>query len=179
MYNLDADKDKYYCLGKVIKTHGYRGELVFLLESDQPEAYAKLKLVFVNMEQSLVPWFIEDIHIKENLAIVKLEDISDPEVAGTLLKKELYLPLDDLQKLDKTKIYFHEVVGFKVKDKAYGDIGLVAEILERPEQDLISIMKDNKEILVPLIDENILNIDRENKVLYLETPPGLIDLYID
>ncbi len=179
MYNLNADKDKYYSLGKVIKTHGYRGELVFLLETDHPESYENIKLVFINMEQSLVPWFIEDIQIKDDLAIVKLEDISEPEIARTLVKKELYLPLDNLQDLSGTDFYFHEVVGFNVTDKVYGEIGKVEEILERPEQDLIRIMKGKKEILVPLIDEIIIDIDRKNKILHLATPPGLIDLYLD
>jgi 16S rRNA processing protein RimM len=179
MYNLNADKEKYYYLGKVIKTHGYRGELVFLLETDQPGSYAGLKVVFINMEQSLVPWFIEDIQIKEDLAVVKLEDISEPELARSFVKKELYLPLDDLQKLDGNDFYFHELVGFNVTDEEYGEIGKVEEILERPEQDLIRIMNGKKEILVPLTDEIILDIDRKNKILHLDTPPGLIDLYLD
>lgn len=179
MYNLNSDKDQYYILGKVIKTHGYKGELVFLLETDNPDAYSDLDMVFVNMDSSLVPWFIENIRINDDLAVVKLEDISDPDQARVFLKKELYLPVDKLSQLAGTNFYFHEIVGYQVMDKTYGEIGIVDEILDRPEQELIRILKGEKEILVPMTDEMIVDIDRKNKILLLDTPPGLIDLYLE
>jgi len=179
MYNLNTDKDQYFYLGKVIKTHGYRGELVFLLEVDDPRAYRDIKMVFINMDQSLVPWFIEEIDLRDDSAVVRLEDVSDPEHARTFLKKELYLPLDKLNKLSGKRFYYHEIVGFSVTDEHHGEIGIVDEILERTEQDLIRIVKGKKEILVPLSDEFIKDIDRKNNILYLDTPAGLIDLYLE
>jgi len=179
MYNLNSDKDQYFCLGKVIKTHGYKGEVVFYLDTDKPEAYSKLDMVFINMDASLVPWFIEDIRIKDDLAVVKLEDVSGPEEAREFMKKEIYLPIGQLDQLGKKDFYFHEIMGYLVRDKHHGEIGVVEEILERPEQELIRILKGKKEILVPLTDEMILKIDRKNKILLLDTPSGLIDLYLE
>ncbi len=179
MYNLNSDKDQYFRLGKVIKTHGYKGEVVLLLETDNPDAYAGMDMIFINMDASLVPWFIEDIRINDKMALVKLEDVSDPEQARTFMKKEVYLPLDQLDPLGGTEFYFHEIVGYQVRDKVHGEIGRVEEILERPEQELIRILKGEKEILVPLTDEMILDVDRKNKILLLDTPSGLIDLYLD
>ena len=69
MYNLDTDKDAYFCLGKVIKTHSYKGEIVVLLETDEPAAYEGLIIIFVDMNKSLVPWFIEEIRIRDELKI--------------------------------------------------------------------------------------------------------------
>ncbi len=178
MYNLNTDKDQYFCLGKVIKTHSYKGELVFLIESDNPEEYQDIDVVFMDLEGSLVPWFVENIEINGDRAVVKLEDISDIDYARTFVKKDLYLPIEKLQTLSGTNFYFHEVVGFKVIDSEKGEIGIVEEILERQEQNLIRIMNEGIEILVPMADEIIKNIDRKKKILHLETPPGLIDLYI-
>ena len=179
MYNLNAEKDKFFCLGKIIRTHGYRGELVIVLETDKPDEYHYLNMIFINIDQSLVPWFIIDIEIRDDLAIVKLEDIEELEHARNFVKKEIYLPIGKLGHLNGTDFYFHEVIGFKVIDKIKGEIGKVEDILDRPEQSLIMIMKGEKEILVPLTDEMIMEVDRKNKTLYLNTPPGLIDLYLD
>ncbi len=178
MYNLKDDKEKYFCLGKVLKTHSYKGELVFLLDSDEPEYYKDLKMIFINMDQSLVPWFIEEIEIKDDLAIVKLEDVEEQDHAREFVNRELYLPVNKLKPLKEKMFYFHEVIGFKVVDKNHGEIGFVEEILQRPEQELIRIMKGKKEILVPLSDSMIDDVDRGNKILYLDTPSGLIELYL-
>ncbi len=179
MYNLNAEKDKFFCLGKIIRTHGYRGELVIVLETDKPDEYHNLNMIFINIDQSLVPWFIIDIELRGDLAIVKLEDIEELEHARYFVKKEIYLPVEKPGNLSGADFYFHEVIGFKVMDKIQGEIGKVEDILDKPEQSLIMIMKGEKEILVPLTDEMIMEVDRENKTLYLNTPPGLIDLYLD
>jgi len=178
MYNLNTDRDQYFYLGKVIKTHSFRGELVFLIESDNPDSYQDIEVVFMDIEGSLVPWFVENIEINNDRAVVKLEDVVDIDYARSLVKKDLYLPIEKLQALSGTDFYFHEVTGFRVIDTEKGDIGVVEEILERQEQDLIRIMNEGHEILIPMADEIIKDIDRKKKLLHLETPPGLIDLYL-
>ena len=178
MYNLDKDKDNYFQLGKILKTYGYQGELVILLDTDQPEAYAGLGMLFLNMEHTLVPWFINTVSIKGELATVKLDDIDHEDAARAMVGKEVYLPVTQLRTLPEEQFYFHEIIGYRVEDENHGDIGVLSQVLERPEQELLSIMKGEREIMVPLSDEMIAGIDRKKKILYLKTPPGLIDLYI-
>ena len=91
MYNLVKEKGSYFCLGKFIKTHGYKGEILLLLDTDNLEEYDKLKLIFVDMEGSLVPWFIDKISIKEDIATIHLEEIDGPDEARKFLKKDVYL----------------------------------------------------------------------------------------
>ncbi|MEE4255872.1 MAG: ribosome maturation factor RimM [Bacteroidales bacterium] len=179
MYNFETDKGEYFQLGRVIKVHGYRGELVVLLETDKPEDYAKLETIFLNIDDSLVPFWIRSIRINDNLAIISLDDITEKESAIRLLKKEVFLPIQELHELEGNDFYFHEIIGFSVVDKKYGDIGMVEDILERPEQELIRILKDNKEILIPLTDDMIRKVDRKKKTLHIITPDGLIDLYLE
>ena len=179
MYNLEKEKDNYYHLGRVLKVHGYKGEVVFLLDTDKPEEYEGLDKVFLNMDGALVPWFIKNIRISDKLAIVKLEDISNPDQAAKLLKKDIYLPLDSLGELSGNDFYYHEIIGFSVQDKRLGDIGIVEEVLERKEQELIRILKGKNEILIPLVDDMIRKVDRKRKILHINTPEGLIDIYLE
>lgn len=178
MYNLEKDKDKYYILGRVVKTYGYRGEIMIQLDVEQAEDYADLKVFFINMEQSLVPWFPEYIEIQKDRAQVKIADIENPEDAKQFLGREVYLPLNKLKKAEKSKQQFLEMIGYKAIDEEYGEIGIVEDILDRPEQKIIRILKAEKEILIPLMDEMISKIDKSKKVVLLKTPPGLIELYL-
>ena len=178
MYNLTKDKDNYFRLGKVLKTYGYKGELIILLDTDEPEAYAGLEMIFLNTEQTLVPWFINAISINSDLATVSLDDIENEDAARALVGKEVYLPIAQLRALAEEQFYFHEIIGYRVKDERHGDIGVLRQVLERPEQELLSIMNGKREIMVPLTDEMIAGIDRKKKILYLKTPEGLIDLYL-
>jgi len=179
MYNLQSDKEKYFLLGKIIKTHSYTGELVIHLDTDDPESYEGIKYLFINMQQSLVPWFISKLNMKGDLATIKLDDLDDLEKARELVGMEIYLPITELGPLEGKAFYFHEVIGFKVIDENHGDIGYVEEVLERPEQKLLRMLKDKREILVPLTEEMISRVDKEAKILFLDTPDGLIDLYLE
>ena len=179
MYNLKKDKEKYFQLGRVIKVHGYKGELVLLLETDNPEDYASLETIFLNIDGSLVPFWIKSIRINDNLAVVSLDDITEKEAAIRLLKKEVFLPIQDLHILEGNDFYFHEIIGFSVYDENHGDIGIVEDVLERPEQELIRIMKGKTEVLIPLTDDMISKVDRKKKTLHITTPDGLIDLYLE
>lgn len=178
MYNLEKDKDNYFLLGNIIKTYGYKGELIIHLLTGKPEEFADLKVLFINIEQSLVPWFVESIDIIDDRAQLKVEDINNPEEARLFVGKEVYLPRGKKKRTADKAQHFMEFIGFTAIDEDHGAIGMVEDILERPEQKLIRIMKDKKEVLIPLSEEMIIKIDSSKRELHLKTPPGLIDLYL-
>ena len=74
--------------------------------------------------------------------------------------------------------YSHEVVDFIVVDDERGELGKVHEIIEYPTQSLIQIIRDDKEILIPIHDDIIKEVDRAGKKIYVKTPEGLIDMYL-
>jgi 16S rRNA processing protein RimM len=71
------------------------------------------------------------------------------------------------------------VVGYSVIDEYKGDIGKIATVLEFPHQQIFSIMKNRTEILIPIIDEFIVEVDKKNKTIRVKAPDGLIDLYLN
>ena len=90
---------------------------------------------------------------------------------------DLYLPLDLLPKLSGNNFYYHEIIGFQVIDTKYGEVGSIVSVNDRTAQALFEIINQGKEILIPIIDEFIVSIDRESKILTVQTPDGLLDLY--
>lgn len=170
-------KDCYY-LGKVTKPWGVKGQVILFLDVDEPEDYAELDSAFVEVKGKLVPYFFHIDQLNGNKAIVTFEEIT-AEQTTSLCGYSLYLPLDLLPKLEGNKFYFHEVAGFRVIDSEKGDIGTLAQVIDYPAQPLFQVMKNDVEILIPVIDEVIDKVDREQKTLYITAPKGLIDLYLD
>jgi 16S rRNA processing protein RimM len=171
------DKKDCFNLGKITKPFGLKGEVVFFLDVDEPTDYASLDSVFVEVKNQLVPYFIKNIRINSNKATVLFEDITREESLA-LVGNDLYLPLTLLPKLTGKKFYFHEIIGFTVIDSKKGNIGTVATVIEYPAQPLFQIINNDNEILLPVLDQLIDSVDRENRTIHVTAPDGLIDLYL-
>lgn len=172
-------KEECFYLGKIAKKFSFKGEVLAFLDTDEPEIYENLESVFVELNKTLVPFFIIKSHIhKSKFLRIKFEDFTSEEDADAIMNCHLYLPLSFLPKLEGTKFYYHEVEGFEVEDVRLGNIGILQRINDSNAQPLFEIQKGKIEILVPLIDDFIISIDRVNKKLVLKTPEGLVDLYL-
>ncbi|MCX6266534.1 MAG: ribosome maturation factor RimM, partial [Bacteroidetes bacterium] len=88
------------------------------------------------------------------------------------------LPITELPTLKGNQFYFHEIVGFQVVDQNHGNIGRIEDILELPHQSLFQIRYGEKEILIPIVDDIIQKVDRRKKLLMIEAPSGLIEIYL-
>ena len=91
------------------------------------------------------------------------------------------MPLSTLPEREEGDFYFHELVGFDLID-ANDDslVGEVENVFEAGPQTLLSIKhKTEKEVLIPLTDELIKEIDKENNRLYMYIPEGLVDVFLE
>ncbi|WP_428741657.1 ribosome maturation factor RimM [Tenacibaculum sp.] len=172
-------KENCFYLGKIVKKHSFKGEVVIKLDTDEPDLYENLESVFVDLGNNLVPFFIEKSSLsKGTMFRVKFEDVDTEADAEAILRAGVYLPLDLLPKLSGNKFYYHEIVGFTVVDTAFGEVGIVVGVNDSSAQPLFEIDRDGKEIFIPMIDDFIKKVDREQQIIEVETPEGLIDLYL-
>jgi 16S rRNA processing protein RimM len=172
-------KEDCFYLGKIAKKFSFKGEVLAYLDTDEPELYQNLESVFVELNKTLVPFFIESSSLhKEKFLRVRFEDIQTEEDADEIMGSEIYLPLSMLPQLEGTQFYFHEVIGFDVLDTKHGNIGKISAINDSVAQPLFEINKNGIELLIPLIDDFIIDLDRKNKTITLETPEGLVALYL-
>ena len=172
-------KEDCFYLGRIVRKHSFKGEVVIKLDTDEPELYQEMESVFVNLGNNLIPFFIEESLLqKGNQLRVRFETIDTEADADTIMKAGIYLPLTLLPKLTGNKFYFHEVIGFTINDSIHGDIGNITGINDTTAQPLFEVEKGTQQILIPMIDDFILKIDRENKTVFVKTPEGLIDMYL-
>ncbi len=173
------NKDACYLLGHITKLHGLSGEVTAFFDVDFPEEYKNLESVFVELNNKLVPFFIDTLEITPKKNILKFEDIDTAEAAEELIGTALYLPLSALPPLSGKAFYFHEIIGFMVVDGSFGEIGPVKEVYASTNQDLIACDHKGREVLFPVSDELIEKVDREEKKLYVQLPDGLIEIYLE
>ncbi len=173
-------KEDCFYLGKIVRKHSFKGEVVVKLDTDEPELYQELESVFVALGNNLVPFFIETISLqKGNQLRIRFEDVENEADADAIMGVELYLPLKFLPKLTGNKFYFHEIIDFDMEDVNYGYIGVITGINDSSAQPLFEVNSNGTEIFIPMIDHFIKKVDRENRKIIVETPAGLINLYLE
>lgn len=138
-----------------------------------------MELVFVDFDNRLVPFFIESLRFsgKRNV-VVKFEDVTTEKKAKFMVGHPLYLPLETLPETEGNEFYYFEIEGYAVIDENHGPIGIVEKVLDHGNNPIIQINFEGKEILIPKQDQFIVELDREEKILKINAPEGLIDMYL-
>jgi 16S rRNA processing protein RimM len=172
-------KEDCFYLGKIAKKFSFKGEVLVYLDTDEPELYENMESVFVEFNNNLVPFFIESSSLHKNDFLrVHFEDIDNEEEADNIIGCAIYLPLSMLPKLTGNKFYFHEVIGFEIEDKRIGVFGKIVSINDVSAQPLFEVLNGNVELLIPMIDHFLVEIDRKNKKVIMDLPEGLVEMYL-
>lgn len=172
-------KDTCFYVGKIVKTHGLKGEVTLRIDNEQFDEIEELNYFLLDINDKLIPYFVENITFHSNKSFVLFQDLKTLEAANQLVGISAYLPLDLLPEKDGNEFYSHEVVDFLVIDEEKGELGKVQEIIEYPTQSLIQIVINGKEVLIPIHDDIIQDVNREEKKIYIKAPNGLIDMYLE
>jgi len=173
-------KQDCFYLGKIVSKYSFKGEVLVKVDADEPEIYENMESVFVSLGNNLVPFFIDQCRLhKSSLLRIRFEEVKNESDADRVMGSELYLPLSFLPELTGNKFYYHEVVGFTLQDSVHGDIGKITGVNDSTTQALFEVKKGDKQLLIPINDEIITKVDRENNTIFVTTPEGLVDLYLE
>lgn len=170
-------KEDCFVVGKIVKKYSFKGALIIKLDTDQPELYQELDMVFLEVKGSLIPFFIEScLSQRGDHLRVQFEDVYSEADAEQLLRKQVYLPLSMLPDLQQDQFYYHEIIGFMLEDVNEGVVGKVIEVNDQSAQALFIVQHNEEKILVPMVDDFIKTIDKSAKKIVVETPEGLISM---
>lgn len=170
------NKDNCILLGTLTKPHGTRGSLIVRFSGLKAEDIKKRGLVFVEIDGLPVPFFIESFQEKtEETVILKIEGIDTENKAREFLGYSVYVMKDQIKvKLASEKI--RDIKGYKVIDENLGFVGFAEEVLDMKNNPLLSVLNGDKEFLVPLHEDIVLEVNDKEKTIRIDAPEGLFDL---
>jgi len=168
--------DAYISIGFATKPHGYKGKIVVKLEADVD--ISNLESVFVEIQQTRIPFFIDSIAIKsQSQLIIKFKNIDTEEKANAFRNKTIWVSANWFDKYGLIEDIMN-VKGFHVSDSKAGHIGFVTEIIKYPLQHILKVYDEaGNEILIPHNKAYNFSIDFKNKSISLDLPDGLLELY--
>lgn len=170
-------KEDCYFLGKITRTHGLAGNVMMKLDTDQPQLYDKLDAVFVEINGLLVPFFVEKQQwTKEDTKIIFFKNATLAS-AEQKVGKNVFLPLSTLPKLSGNQFYYHEVIGFEVQNENGESCGIIREVNDAVAQHYFILNLEGQEVIIPIIRDWILEVNREQKLIRMQLPEGLIDVF--
>ena len=169
-------KQDCFLLGTIFKLHGYKGDVNIYNDNDIPLIFTNIDFFFVEINNELIPYFTYRVRPKKKkILLVKFEDVDSEEQALKILKRKVYLPNKFLPKLvdiNPDKI----IVGFDVIDKTLGRVGMVDFVNDKTPQKLIIVKDGEKEFFIPFHENFVINIDLENRILYVDIPEELMNI---
>lgn len=171
-------KEDCYFLGKITRRHGLQGNVFLKLDTDQPEMYQKLNSILVEINGLLVPFFVaKQSWSKGDTLIISFKNSTEALVDQSL-GKDVYMPLSTLPKLTGNKFYYHEVVGFEIREEDGKTCGTIVSINDQTAQHYFYLDFAGKQIVIPIIKDWILELNREEKYLKMALPEGLMDVFL-
>ena len=168
---------EYFKIGKIAAAFGVQGELVLVHSLGKKTALNGLEAIFFEEKKdTFLPYFIVSTKIKsENEIYILLDGITTREQARALIKKEVWLSENDFKKFAAGASPI-SLLGFMVVNNE-DELGEVVEVIEQPHQLLCVLLIEDQEVLIPIHEKSLQNIDKENKKLYVSLPDGLLDIY--
>ncbi len=166
-------KKEYLEAGKIVTTHGIKGEVKIMPYTDTPELLCEFDRLFSGKNHDEI--YIEKNRVFKNMVIAKIKGINTPEEAEKLRNKILYIHRNDLE-LDENTYFIQDLIGMEVKDADEGIIyGKITDVLQTGANDVYVIKGNGREYLVPAIPEVIILTDIDNDMMLIRPLEGLFD----
>lgn len=171
---------KWFTVGKVVNTHGIKGELKILSQTDFAEVrFASGKKLLMLNEENGTSMEIKIISSRahKNVYILKIEGFNDINVVEKYKGWVLKVSEAEMAPLDDGEYYYHEIIGCRVVTEEGEELGVISEILSPGANDVWVVDRPKsagKQLLLPVIDEVLINVNINEKTVTVRLMEGLI-----
>lgn len=165
----------YLAVGKVINTHGIKGELKVMPITTDLSRFDYLLFVTANYEGAYKEFRVSKCRIHKGFVLISLKGIDTMDDAEKLKGQDLLVQRKHAIQLEEDEFFICDIIGIDV----YEDeklLGKLTDVLETGSNDVYVIIGENKkEILIPALKTVVENVDIKGKRMQVRLPEGLID----
>ena len=164
-------------IGRVVKTHGIKGEVAVEVHTDQPEVrFAVGNRLRGTQTGKEVELTVATARPHKGRLLLSFEEIPDRTAAEALRGLKFFAaPLERAEDADPDEFYDHELIGLKVHLDGE-KIGEVAGVMHTPGRQILEVDYDGREVLVPFVSDIVPEVDLEAGFLSITPPEGLLDV---
>lgn len=163
-------------IGKIVATHGLAGTVVFSHFAGSNNWLKKGDALFIELNKgSYIPYFVEhEKAANEEEYLLGFEEVDTVEAAKKLVGKHVYVKEDLLKKEAQNSPLLW--IGFNIVDTALGSVGIIEDVFQIGHQWLAKITYQEREVLIPLIEQMLIEVSVRNKFIRMDLPEGLLEL---
>jgi 16S rRNA processing protein RimM len=175
-----SDAENLKLLGVFLKTHGVEGQLVLKLEYFTEDELVKGEPVFVEIDGIPVPFFTDSFrYLSDETALLALDEVTNSTLASGFVNCRVFSEKQKMmEQSEEEPLRSDELRGFRVIDEVHGNSGILQEIIEYPDNPVMRLDLEGREILVPFHDSIVKKINYDSRIIEISAPDGLFDLYI-
>ena len=169
---------EYLNVGKIVNTHGIRGEVRVISQTDFPEErYRKgQRLTLFRENKAPLELTVAGHRKHKNFDLLTFEGYPTINDVEPLRDGILKVSKDELSELTENEYYYHEIIGLTVIDEQARELGKIKEILSPGANDVWVVQrKGKKDALIPYIESVVKQIDLDKGEVHIEIPEGLLD----
>lgn len=172
------DQEDLIVVAHIVKVRGLRGEVVADLLTDFPDRFEQLtSLVAVSADGSHRSLQIEEHWFHGDRLVLKFAGFDQIEAAKELVGCDLAVPADERIELPDDSFYDWELIGCRVETVSGQAVGEVRAIMRPGGVELLSVVDaDNRDRLVPMAADIVIEIDKDQKLIRIDPPAGLLEL---
>lgn len=164
-------------VGKIINTHGLKGEVKIATWTDSPDVFEDLEYVIIKSKKGDITLNIKGVKYQKNNIIVKFKELERIEDAEPLKNSVLYAPREMLGDLPDGVYYIADLIGLEVFDDEGHKIGTITDVFSTGANDVYDVKREGqKNLLIPVIDDVVLDVDIEGGKVTVHLMEGLLDL---
>lgn len=171
----DEMMNEMFTVGKIVNTHGVKGEIKVMPTTEEPSRFEKLKTIYIEQRKQMTAYEIQSVRYHKGCVLLKLKGVEDMNAAELLKGSILKIDRKDSLPLKKDEYYISDLFGLQVYTEEGRYLGELVDIIETGSNDVYAVRKEDREkdLLLPAIKQVIKEVNIADQKMIAHLLEGL------